>query len=238
MLRVIVLFLTLSSLPCAAACRHALVVALDISGSVNEREYRLQLDGLAYALQSPDVQTLVLSDPSAPISIAVFEWSDQKHQRLIQDWVSLQTDQDMAALAARLRQHRKDRVTLKTAIGGAISFGRAMLQDRANCWRRTIDVSGDGKNNDGPRPRDIYRTGLYNEITVNALVVTGASDETGLFAPADESRARRLQAYYDAEVIHGQGAFSMLARGYEDYARAMAEKLIRELQPAMVSELR
>lgn len=234
-MRNIVLLLSLFLASMAQAqCRHALVLALDISGSVNEREYRLQLDGLAMALSDPQVQDLILANPTAPISIAVFEWSSERHQQLIVNWQDILTAQMLDVIAARLRMHNKDRITLKTAIGEAMQFSAALMRQKPDCWRKTIDISGDGTNNDGRVPESIRKFKPFRDITINALIVTQAEDETGVYSPADEARMRELTQYYTKNVIHGAAAFTMQARGYEDYARAMKAKLIKELSPAMI----
>ena len=232
----ILLFLILMSAPVLGNCRHAIVLALDISGSVNAKEYQQQLDGLAFALEDAEVQNVVLAQPDAPIRIAVLEWAEERNKTRVQDWLTLQSRTDMARLAARVRGNVKDRVTLKTAIGAAINQAANLLDDQAACWRRTNDVSGDGKNNNGPRPREVYaRDPRFETVVVNGLVVTQTSDATTGFAAGDEARSASLRRYFEAEVTHGIGSFTEVARGFEDYANAMKRKLIRELKPAMLS---
>lgn len=206
-----------------AACRQALVLALDVSGSVNAREYAQQVAGLAAALDDPEVRELILDGAAAPVELLVFEWSSRNHQFLIQPWTSL-TDADVLdAAIARIRGYRKQRAGLKTAMGTALQFAGAALSEKAHCWRRTVDISADGKNNIGPAPREAYALPIFAGTTVNALVIGDPHPE----------RARdndELQHYFRSEVIHGPGAFSMVANGYADYARAMKRKLVRELK--------
>lgn len=219
----------------AASCRHALVLALDISGSVNQLEYEQQIEGLASAMLAPDVQELILSRPEAPISVAVFEWSSDKHQRLIVNWTELTSSQKIQGVAAQLRSHNKDRVTLKTAIGSALRFGKALLDQKQTCLRHTIDISGDGINNDGETPHDTYIALGFGNITVNGLVID--IDPLALDNPISQHK-NTLKRYFDAKVIRGPDAFSMTAFGYRDYKRAMIHKLIRELSPNTVSDNR
>ena len=219
--------------PTYAACRHALVLALDISGSVNPQEYRLQLDGLANALIAKEVQEVLFAMPDDPISISVFVWSSKDHQRLVLNWVDIDNPATLQVIAERLRNYNKDRVTLKTAIGEALLFSKSLLQEKQDCWRRTIDVSGDGTNNDGPKPKEVYENHDFDGITVNGLVVTVDKfrTQTEVFKLATD-----LQIYFDHNILHGFDSFSMPALGYEDFERAMTLKLLRELAPAMIGK--
>lgn len=218
----------------AEACRQALVMALDVSGSVNSTEYRLQLEGLAQALTDPEIVALILADPNQPIKLSAFEWSARDHQRLIFNWQAIHTADQLAQIAALLRAHQKNRATLKTAIGSALEFAATHLKSAKDCWQATIDVSGDGKNNDGPVPRASLGGRGFGDIVVNALVIVDPSDTRENQANT-AFKSAQLEAYYHQEVIHGPGAFTEIAYGYGDYAEAMKRKLLRELAPAALS---
>jgi hypothetical protein len=217
----------------AGACRHALVLALDVSGSVNEDEYALQTEGVAAALLAPEVQALLLEQPDAPVSLAVFEWSSDKHQDLIQNWVEITSSDILQLVATRVRKHYKDRATLKTAIGSALRFSHALLGQKQECWQRTIDVSSDGANNDGSPPLEVYKTHDFDGITVNALVIT--LDDQAEKQNAVISKRKDLQAYFKSRVIHGPAAFTMTAVGYRDYQHSLTQKLLKELSPPALS---
>lgn len=223
------------SAPAAASpCRHALVLALDVSGSVNDEEYRLQIDGLAAALLAPKVQSLILSKPSTPISLAIFEWSEETHQKLIVDWTELTSPAILNAIATRLQNHSKDRATLKTAIGSALSYAKALLDQKKSCLLRTIDLSGDGINNDGKTPGETYTDLQFGNIVVNGLAIS-------IYPIGDAENPvylgqKSLQNYFDTEVIRGPKAFTIRAQGYKDYKNAMTRKLIKELSPEDVSD--
>lgn len=221
--RVLLVLLALGQSAHAQPCRLALVLALDVSGSVNSAEYAQQVNGLAAALNDRDVRALVIGGTGAAVSLAVFEWSSRNHQYVIQPWITLDSHVALDSAILRIRSHRKIRAGLKTALGTALSVGATMLQDKTNCWQSTIDVSGDGKNNIGPSPADAYRLPEFERITVNALVIGDPSD-----APRANSKQALLD-YYEREVIHGPGSFAMMANGYEDYTNAMRRKLMKEL---------
>lgn len=214
--------------PAAAQCRQALVLALDVSGSVDAREYRMQLDGLAGALGAPDVRAALLSDRLNPVRLAVFEWSGPRDQRLLVGWTAITDAAVLEAVQAQLRATERVRSQPSTGIGQAMRLGFAMLEDQSDCWRLTMDISGDGKDNAGARPREIAAP---PRVTVNGLVVG---------TPRPDNYAGRttyledLAAYFTAEVLRGPDAFVELAVGFEDYRQAMERKLLRELQSVAI----
>ena len=113
-------------------------------------------------------------------------------------------------------------------------IGARFLAERKVCWKRTLDISGDGKSNLGPRPEDV-RPGLEpQDITINGLVI-GADAPSG--ADLRQTQIGELTAYFEANVILGQDAFVEVALGYEEYADAMARKLRREIEALTLSTL-
>lgn len=153
--------------PAQAACRLALALGLDVSGSVDAREYRLQMDGVADALSDPGVRETLLQMPQAPVVLAVFEWSGPGMQRLVVDWTEIAAAADIDRVAARLRGVTRVEGDPATALGVAKDYGAALLARRGDCWQRVLDISGDGKSNSGPRPQQVRPEG----ITVNGLVI-------------------------------------------------------------------
>lgn len=221
-LRALLVLIALSQCAYAQSCRLALVLALDVSGSVDSREYAQQVNGLADALDHADVRAQILESGGARVSLAVFEWSSRNHQYIIQPWVMLDTSATLDRAIARIRAHRKVRAGLKTALGTALSFSASLLEQRSQCWSKTIDVSGDGKNNIGHSPVQAYRTEAFDGITVNALVIGDPANQ------ADATKQELLR-YFEDHVIRGAASFAMIAHGYDDYADAMRRKLMREL---------
>ncbi|MDA7964247.1 DUF1194 domain-containing protein [Ruegeria sp.] len=234
MIRLLGLLFALLASPVGANCRQALALGLDVSGSVDHREYRLQLDGLARALLRPTVQQLILSNPDAPIRLAVYEWSETDHQRLLLDWIEILSAADLQGIAQRLSAVNRSPAPQGTAVGSAMRFGADLLARQPECWKRTLDLSGDGKHNLGPHPRDVKHDLIRSGITINGLVI-GADDPS-----ADDERQVQigeLSAYYNAWVIRGPGAFVEVALGFDAYEDAMTRKLIKELEGLILSEL-
>ena len=217
-----------------AECRQALALGLDVSGSVDSDEYILQRDGLATALMRPAVQEVLFAAGSAPVNLSVFEWSGPDDQSLILHWAPLATPDDLAAVVATIRGHARTPATATTAIGAALLFGGNLLDQQLTCWKRTLDISGDGPANTGPRPHTVKLRPDQQDITVNGLVIAG--DAIG----GDDERAadvKELSQYYQTAVVRGPGAFVEVAIGFADYADAMERKLLRELASIAIGAL-
>lgn len=210
----------------ALACRLALAIALDVSGSVDQTEYRLQMEGLAEALTDPQVQEAILAMPGVPVAVTVYEWSSSAYQRMVAGWTLLEGPDDLNRLAARIRGWQREPAPEATGIGSALTFGRDLLEENPGCWTRTLDISGDGKNNDWPVPRDLRRQGHLEGMRINALVVARDVEGQAQVIPLEIGE---LSAYFHAEVIQGPDAFVEVALGFQDYARAMKRKLLREV---------
>jgi hypothetical protein len=147
-------------------CRQGLVLALDVSGSIDQGEYRQQMIGISTALKDPVVVSLILSLPNAPISISAFGWSGASYQNLFLDWTTLDTAAAIDHVAEAIATHPRRRAPFTTAIGQSILFASALVSNAPACWRYTIDVSSDGKNNDGPQPREVRDSLALKDITV------------------------------------------------------------------------
>lgn len=216
--------------PVQAQCRLALALALDVSGSVNWQEYRLQIDGLANALEHPEVQQAIFVMPGEPVAIGVYEWSGPAYQRELVAWTELNGPADLAAVTGRLRGVDRYGSDPSTAIGAAMAFGGRFLRNAPECYRQVIDISGDGKSNTGPHPKEIE---LSWDVTINALVVGGELIDPGELRHVGIGE---LQAYFRAFVIRGPEAFVETAMGFREFEDAMIRKLKRELQVLSLSD--
>jgi uncharacterized protein DUF1194 len=199
-------------------CRLALVLAIDVSSSIDAVEDRLQRNGLAAALIAPEVQRAALSAPQ-PVAIAVYEWSGRYNQTVLADWRLINCPADLLVIADSIAGSQRSEDAFPTAMGYALGFGANMLRRAPDCLYRTLDMAGDGENNEGFRPAQAYAAFPFGGVTVNGLVVA---------EPAPERRGALLN-FYRSEVLRGPGAFLEEARGFEDYQRAMRRKLEREL---------
>jgi hypothetical protein len=230
----LLILLLATPLPATAACRLALALALDVSGSVDDEEYRLQMSGVATALGDEDVVAALFAMPDAPVALAVYEWSSSRYQRLLQDWVVIEDRAVLEAVRARLNGWQRTPAPEATGLGASLGYGRGLLERAPDCWAQTLDVSGDGKNNDWPDPRRARAGGALGDIRINALVIARAAGRFGEVPPVEVGE---LSAYFRADVIQGPDAFVEVALGFEDYARAMQRKLLRELNTRPVGAL-
>lgn len=217
--------LALASPAAAQDCRLALVLALDVSGSVSAREDRLQRQGLAAALLAPEVRRAFVSGD--PVALYVFQWSDAMTQvPLLSGWAMIEDEADVVQAARTIAGSRCERgvyLDPPTALGAALAHASHLLSHGPDCRERTVDVSGDGRSNSWLEPRAVYASRPFAGVTVNALLIR--EPETN---PA-------LVDWFAEEVLHGPGAFLIVAEGFEDYARAMQAKLRRELEVPVAS---
>lgn len=209
----------------AQACRLALLLSLDVSSSVDAAEDRLQREGLAAALLAPAVRAAFLTG-GQPVALAAYEWSGRNQQQVVLNWTVIDTAEDLEGAAARIWQSTRSHDEFPTALGYGLGYAAQLFARAPRCAARTLDVSGDGKNNEGFGPELAYANFPLAGVTVNALAIGGGTqDDAGLIA------------YYRARVIRGFGAFVEPAADYTDYERAMARKLERELRPRAIGWL-
>ena len=201
----------------ALACRLALVLAIDVSKSVDSAEFDLQFQGLADALRDRSVRTAILSQ-GGPVAMAAFHWSGQERHAMVADWLLLTASDKIDRFAERIERHARKDFGGNTSIGSALTFARELLDRGPECARQVIDVSGDGYHNDGRLPLDVYEDIDFSDTTVNALAVGGLSRP-------------QLAWHFETQVIRGRGAFVIATQSFDDYADAIRLKLIRELNP-------
>lgn len=203
----------------ASGCGVALVMGLDVSSSVDDREYNLQVDGLVDALRSPEVTEAILASEGGGILASAFMWSGQEKQNLMADWAWLDSRGDIVAFSQTIRDARREVRSWPTALGAAAAYA-AELHGKAPraCTRRVIDISGDGINNSGVHPDRLAEANVFDGLVINGLVIRGATPDP--------------YRYYSTRLIYGPNAFVEIAENYADYPRAIKRKLLRELTPA------
>lgn len=207
--------------PAGAACRLALALAFDVSRSVDAADYRIQRDGFVAALRDPEIRAAFL-DPADHVALLVYEWSGRRHQEIVIGWTEVRHPEDLDRMADQIGARVAYGGFLPTAIGYGLEYGRALMGSAPECRARVIDVSGDGRNNDGMTPRDAYRREDFGNILVNGLAIGGHEAD--------------IVGYYFAEVIRGPGAFVEPASGHQDFPRAIRRKLLRELNDQVLSD--
>lgn len=209
----------------AEACRLALILAMDVSSSVDAREDALQRSGLANALRADDVRAAFFLSPD-PVALAVYEWSGRYNQVDLLDWTLIETLEDLDRAADAIDLSPRSHNDFPTAMGYALGYASVRLRAAPDCLFQTIDMAGDGENNDGFGPSEAYSAFPLSGVTVNGLVINGGEFEG----------ETQLIPFYLNEVIQGPGAFIEIANGFDDYARAMERKLIRELSAQIIGQ--
>lgn len=209
-------------------CHVALVLALDASDSVDPREADLQRRGVALALRDPAVRAAFTPGPGVGAMLMVFEWADPGEVQTLLPWSRLDGPAALDAAAARMEALPSVYMAGQTGIGAALDHAaRAFDRAGAACARRVIDVSGDGPGNVGATPELYRRLGVFKGITINGLVIRHPALDSA------QPPGRDPLPYYTERVRHGPGAFVMEIADYEDYARGIRAKLLRELAPSL-----
>lgn len=201
----------------ASACETALLLAVDVSGSISNEEYSLQMEGLADALGDPDVIAALVGGQD---KVALVHWSGLHKQRLSLPWVHLQSATAVFDLAQSIRRIRRPQDHTDTAIGAALYFSLDLFAEVQDCQRHVIDISGDGAENAGTSLPAARAEVEANGITLNAIAIEETPDDL------------RLTGYFRRFVISSDG-FVVTSHGLQDYPRAIHQKLLRELTKAV-----
>ena len=196
----------------ARACEVALLLAVDVSGSVDPSEYRIQMGGLSAALRDGLVsEALVVGQAN----VALMQWSGSSRQEISLPWFAIRDFEDVERFARMVDETPRLWRNYSTAIGEALLLGLETMQTAPDCERLVIDVSGDGESNEGVVPQDVKPLMARAGITVNGLVI--------------DTRNEGILDYYRSNVITGQESFVVSANSFDEYPDRIREKLIREL---------
>ena len=220
--------LLLLALPAAAQERKevdlALVLAIDISGSIDPDEAKLQRMGYVEAFSDPVIVRAILGGNHGRIAVAYFEWSDSWIQKLLIDWTLLDSEAAIADFARRLSDAPIS-IARRTSISGAIRYAIPMYgRSPYDAERKVLDISGDGSNNDGGLVTEIRHDALKERIIINGLpIMNGRPNPFGF--PAEDD----LDKYYLHCVTGGPRSFVEVARSFEDFPRAIRKKLLQEV---------
>lgn len=196
-----------------------LVFAVDISASVDEAEYRLQMQGIANALRQPKIIDAVLQHNDG-IAVALVQWAERARAQRNPPWALLTDRLSIFRFADVIENLSRPDVGALTAVGDAIDYATELIDtNRFSGRRRKIDVSGDGQANAGTPAMQARDRAFAKGITINGLAIL--TDQP------------KLVEYYAKNVIIGPNAFVLQAASYDDFYEAMKRKLLRELQLAV-----
>jgi len=195
----------------AQACDTALALTIDVSNSVDPGEYRLQIDGMADALQDPEIVDAMVQ---GEVAIMVIQWSGADRQSVSIPWTRIRTALDAERLAIRARTIPRAFVLSDTAPAEAIYFALDQFDAVSDCATHVIDVSGDGTPNAGREVRPARAAAERAGVTINGVAI--------------ESMGLAITGFYEKSIVTRNG-FVITARTHREYPEAIRMKILREL---------
>lgn len=213
-----VALLALAILPVSSQERIdvALVLAVDTSRSVDNKEYRLQMAGLAAAFRDEQVQYAITAGAPRGLALTLVQWSGNNEQVQVIPWTVLHSLEDVSRMADTISAIPRAMKGGHTALGEAMWHAIGLFETLGPVARRNIiDISGDGGSNAGRLPKEAREVARQARITINGVAILNEEP--------------RLDHYFRTDVITGTGAFIITAVDYVDFARAIRNKLIREI---------
>ena len=211
-----------SPAPAAQQVDLKLVLATDVSRSIDNTELQLERAGTAEAFLDPEVIKAIQSGSLGRIAVAAFDFASPQDNRVTMQWQIVHDRASAVALAKTIRDTPRSRGR-RTSVSGALELGSLLIESSATdivATRKVIDVSGDGPNNDGNPMTEVHDKVIAQGIVVNGLPVMD-NNANGYYPDLDK--------YYAACVAGGRGSFVVVVHNYQDFSAAMRHKLILEI---------
>jgi hypothetical protein len=194
----------------------ALVLAVDVSLSIDDEEFALQRAGYAAAFRNPRVIDAITAGGTGTMAVTYIQWSGATEQQQIIGWRVIRDEASAVSFAGELAAAGRLVASGSTSLSGAIDVSARLLrQSGFAATRRVIDISGDGYNNSGRLPIYARDEAVAEGITINGLAIL--------------KNEPLLEGYYERNVMGGQGAFVLTAADFGDFAQAILGKLVREV---------
>ena len=202
----------------------ALILAVDVSESVDRREAVQQRRGYIQAIQAPDVIAAIRSGPQGRIATTYIEWAGPDHFFVVLDWATIDGPESARSFAARL-QAEEITQGFTTSITGLMRRTPAVFASLpVPAERYVLDISGDGPNNDGGYVVHARERLINAGVTINGLPILNDRP-----APSGYPRLENLSRYFEHCVVGGSGSFQIAAESFEDFAIAIRLKLVQEI---------
>ena len=199
-----------------------LVLALDASGSIDGEEFKQQAAGLASAFRDPRVLAAIEAAGEDGVAISVVQWAGAYSQTVAIDWQLVRDSSSAEVFAQRLDGLDRRFVEPRTSIAAAIDFARRQLRDNGFAGQRqVVDISGDGRHNQGVPPSVERDRAVAEGVTINGLAILDQDPS--------------LEAHYRGSVIGGSGAFVIGIGSFADFAEAIVRKLVREISGSPIA---
>jgi hypothetical protein len=204
-----------------------LVLAADVSRSIDEGEFDLQRKGYAAALTDPRVLAAIRGGTNGTIAVCFVEWSGAGEQLVVADWTLIHDEEDAGVVAATILAAPRSFMG-RTSISGAIDFAMERFAAAApHSNRHIIDVSGDGTNNSGRPVTEARDQAVAEGITINGLAIINDRPNPGYAFHTQPPGG--LPEWYRQNVIGGSGAFLRVVDDFRSFADAMTNKLVSEI---------
>jgi Protein of unknown function (DUF1194) len=226
----LVILLMIAGVPLARAAEQVdllLVLAADVSRSVDQKKFQLQREGYAAAITDPRVLKAISSGANGKIAMSFVEWSGIGAQKVVIGWTVVGDAEAARKFGDQLAEAPRSFAD-RTSISGGIDFSVSLLERAPfEAARRTIDVSGDGTNNSGRDVINARDEAVAKGITINGLVIL--SERPMSWNPDHTNPPGGLEAYYRDNVVGGAGAFVVVAEDFNSFGQAIVKKLIAEI---------
>jgi Protein of unknown function (DUF1194) len=211
----------------------AIVLAADVSRSIDDEEFALERRGYADAIRSQQLLDAISTGPHGAIALAYVEWAGDGEERVVVDWAVIRNETDARAFTAAMTAAPRSFIG-RTAIGGAIDFSFALFAESAfEATRRVIDVSGDGTSNQGRLVTEARDAALAAGAVINGLAIFNRkAAATGGYLAMHTNPPGGLAQYYRENVIGGPGAFVVPIDDFRSFGDAMMRKLVNEIADA------
>jgi hypothetical protein len=232
----LLIFAGAAAIPAAASAAEQvdllLILAADVSRSVDNAKFQLQREGYAAAISDPRVLEAIRSGGNGRIGLSFVEWSGVGAQRVLIDWTTIGDAESAKTFGDRLLEAPRSFAD-RTSISGAIEFAMGQFARAPyESPRRTIDISGDGTNNAGRDVTSARDEAVAQGVTINGLVILS---ETPLaWNPDHTNPPGGLENYYRRNVVGGPGAFVLVAENFNSFGQAIVKKMIAEVAQARV----
>jgi len=207
-----------------------LILAADVSRSIDDQEFTLQRKGYAAALTDPRVLRAIVGGPNHAIAVTFIEWSGASDQNVVVDWTVIRDEEAAGGVAATILSAPRSFLG-RTSISAAIDYAmeRFPLASVASD-KRVIDVSGDGTNNSGRNVTEARDQAMEQGVTINGLAIINTQANPGYAFHTQPPGG--LPKYYQENVVGGAGSFLVVIENFESFADAMTRKLITEIAAA------
>ncbi len=235
----VILALSVTQVPQAGAASApvavdaAIVLAADVSRSIDDEEFALERRGYGDALRSQQLLDAISTGPHGAIALSYIEWAGEGEERVVVDWAVIRNQNDARAFVAAMNAAPRSFIG-RTAIGAAIDFSFALFAESAiETSRRVIDVSGDGTSNQGRLVTEARDAAVGAGAVINGLAIFNRkAAATGGYLAMHTNPPGGLAQYYRENVVGGSGAFVVQIDDFRTFGDAMMRKLVDEISDA------